>query len=121
MPLVNMTPLMDESLIMFEGLYPLIGILVLVFLAIVNIRQGHVGRPSIVANVVLLWQIFYPRWYLLPSQIQLYLNVGTIIAIIAGISYFAKISLPTEYYKFAFIGYSAFSILIIISTWNLLI
>ena len=54
----------------------------------------------------------FPIWTTLPNWFQWYLNIGTILAIIAIPSYLFKFSLPTEFYKFVFFGYGSFSIIL---------
>ena len=75
-------------------------------------RQGHIGRVGLTANVFLLWQLAYPVWANIPELGQLYLNVGTLMAIVAVPSYITKISLPTEFYTWAFRLYSSISVIL---------
>jgi len=58
--------------------------------------------------------MFAPHWDRLPEIAQIYLYSALVFGVIAAISYVFKESLPTEFYKMAFILYSSLSILIII-------
>lgn len=89
----------------------LIGLLIA---GIVEIRQGHIGRVAIFLNALLLWEIFYGSFNNLPPLYQYYLNVGSIIGLVAIITYFPKVSLRTEFYTFAYILYGSFSVLVAI-------
>lgn len=86
----------------------------LVIGAIVEIRQGHIGRPMIAVNALLLWQLFYGTWGDLPTWLQAYLNGGTILGGLALISYATKVSLPTEFYKLAFLAYGSISVGVVV-------
>lgn len=86
----------------------LIGILVAGF---AEFRRGYIGRVAIFLNAILLWQIFYPAWDILPIWFQWYLNVGSIVGLIAIFSYFLKGHLITEFYKFCYFLYGSFSII----------
>jgi hypothetical protein len=91
-----------------------LGILVLVITGIMELRQGHIGRIGIACNAFLLWQIFYAKWVLLPELMQWYLNLGTIFAIIALVSYFLGESLPAGFYSLAFVLYGSISLIVVI-------
>jgi hypothetical protein len=98
-----------------------IGILVvLLFIGIADIRHGYLGRPEIVANVFFLWQIFYNIWNTLSPFLQIYLDIGSICAILAGISYVFRESLPTEFYTFTFIAYSSISIIVLLFVYGVI-
>jgi len=75
-------------------------------------RQGHIGRVGIAINAFSLWQLFYRSWTVLPELVQWYLNLGTIFALVAVLSYLARESLPTEFYSLAFLLYGSLSIVI---------
>jgi len=81
---------------------------------IAELRRRYVSRIGIASNAFFLWQIFYSRWTTLPEWLQIYLNLGTIFAMIAIASYLLKIRLPSEYYSIAYILYGSFSVLIVI-------
>jgi len=109
---------MASGLIFIPKIVSLLVILGLVLFGIVEFRKGHIGRISIAGNAFLLWQIFFSSWNVLPSWFQWYLNLGTIFAVIAVPSYLFKnsfkTSLPTEFYKIAFVLYGSFSIIVAI-------
>lgn len=90
----------------------LIGLLVF---GIVEFRQGHIGRIGIFANSILLWQIFFASFSLLPSWLQIYLNIGTFIGIVALLAYAVGQKLPKEFYQVGFVLYGSFSILILVA------
>ena len=92
----------------------LILILGLIFAIIVQSRQGHIGRPGIVANSFIVIEMFAPHWDKLPEMAQLYLYGALVFGVIAAISYLLKESLPTKFYKIAFMLYSSVSILMIL-------
>lgn len=77
-----------------------------------ELRQGHIGRVGLAANVFLLWQLLYPNWEGLPQIAQVYVNAGNVMALIAVPSYVTKISLPSAFYKWSFRLYSSLSVLI---------
>lgn len=86
--------------------------IVLLIFGISEARKGYIGRPAIVANVFLLWQILLPSWYALPPSIQFWGNAGVAVAVIAALSYLLGESLPTEFYDMAYWAYGSLSILI---------
>ncbi|MEM2939306.1 MAG: hypothetical protein QXU95_03410 [Candidatus Bathyarchaeia archaeon] len=94
--------------------FSFLAILGLFLTAIMEIRQGHIGRIDIALNVFLLWQIYYPKWAMLSELFQWYLNISTPFAIVAILSYLIEESLPTEFYRFALILYGSLTILFII-------
>jgi hypothetical protein len=77
-------------------------------------RKGYMTRPAIFLNVLLLWQIFFPIWDTLPKIIQVYLNIGTFIGVIALISYITGESISTEAYKVFLVLYGSLSIILLI-------
>ncbi len=89
----------------------LLGLIGVFIAGIAEFRQGHIGRIAIFINALLLWQIFYPVWTTLPLLIQGYLNIGSIVGLIAVIAYFPKWSLPTKFYQFCYYLYGSFSII----------
>ena len=107
-------PLMLGSLVFVPKVISYIALIILVLAGIAEFRQGHIGRLGIAGNAFLLWQIFFPIFSTLPNWFQWYLNIGTILAIIAVPSYLFKFSLPSEFYTFSFIGYGSFSIILAI-------
>lgn len=114
-----MDPLMINNVIFLPSS---ISLLLMIGIAVVGIKefsQGFIGRIGIVVNSLLLWQIFFPLWNNLSSLIQLYLNIGSVVAIIALLSYLSRFigfyfSLPTQFYNFALVLYGSVSILIVI-------
>lgn len=93
----------------------LIGLVGILVTGIAEFRRGHIGRVAIFLNAILLWQIFYSSWIILPIWLQWYLNIGSIVGLIAIVSYIPKKSLPTEFYKFCFVFYGSISIIIVIA------
>ena len=102
---------MFEGLVFVPKLISYISLLGLIIAGIAEFRQGHIGRLGIAANAFLLWQIFFSVWGALPIWVQWYLNVGTILAVIAIFSYLFKLSLIKEFYQVAFILYGSFSLI----------
>jgi len=107
-------PFMVGGLVFIPKIISYVALIVLVLAGIAEFRQGHIGRLGIAGNAFLLWQIFYPTFLSLPNWFQWYLNIGTILAIIAIPSYLFKFSLPSEFYTFSFIGYGSFSVILAI-------
>jgi hypothetical protein len=81
----------------------------------VELRQGHIGRPAIIANAMLLWQVFLPSWSELPTWLQWYLNAGTIVAAFALVSYVLRLRMPTAFYKGTFLAYGSFTVLVLVA------
>ncbi len=106
-----MPRLMVEQFIFIPEPISILGILALLVVGIAEIRQGHIGRPGIAANAFLLWQAFYWKWTQIPEWFQWYLNIGTIVAIIAIVFYLFKVSLPKQFYQFCFFLYGSISVL----------
>jgi hypothetical protein len=90
----------------------LIGLVGVLVAGLTEFRQGHIGRPAIFINALLLWQIFYSVWGTLPTWFQWYLNIGSIVGLIAIIAYLPRKKLPTEFYQFCYYVYGSFSIII---------
>ena len=107
-------PFMIGSLVFIPKVISYIALVGLVIAGIAEFRQGHIGRIGIAANAFLLWQIFFPIWSNIPNWFQWYLNVGTILAVIAIPSYLFRFSLPSEFYTFSFICYGSFSVILAI-------
>jgi uncharacterized membrane protein len=114
----GMLPFMLETLVVIPKDFSSLAIIVLLLAGLVQYRQGHISRPAVVGNAFLLWQIFYADWNDLPSLLQLYLNIGTIIAVVALASYLLKESLPSEFYTFCYLFYGSVSVLIVILWWT---
>src|SRR5437870_2459704 len=106
-----MNPLMDPNLVFLPKPVAILGIILLLVAAIAEMRQHYIGRIGIAANAFLLWQIFFSYWNLLPDWFQLYLDLGSVVAVVAILFYLAKESLPTEFYQFSFMFYSSLSVL----------
>jgi len=104
-------PLMVSPLIFVPRNISLLVIIGLIFAGIVEIRRGHVGRPGIALNVFFLWQLFFEYWARLPNWFQVYLDIGSVVAVIALISYFKRFSLPGQFYNMALIGFGSFSVI----------
>lgn len=105
---------MIGSLIFLPKLISSLALIVLLIAGIAEIRQGHIGRVGIFLNSMFLWQIFYESFQTLPEWFQWYLNIGTILGVLALIAYFLHERLPTAFYQFCFIAYGSISILIIL-------
>ena len=103
-----------QDLLFFPNEINLILVLGFIFAIYVQIRQGHIGRPGIVANSFIVIEIFAPHWDRLPELVQIYLYGALVFGVIAVISYVFKERLPTKFYKIAFTLYSSLSILMII-------
>lgn len=105
-------PFMIGGLVFVPKALSLLILLGLVIAGIVELKHGSwIGRPALAANAFFLWQIFFPVWAMLPSLVQIYLNIGTIIAAIALGSYFLGKSLPNEFYQVTFLGYGSISVI----------
>jgi hypothetical protein len=109
---VLVSPWMFSSLIVLPKSLSIIVMIVLVVAGIAEHRQGHIGRVAIAGNAFLLWQIFFGVWDKLPDYFQWYLNLGTVVAIIAIVSYVARKSLPSGFYQFSYLAYGSFSVLL---------
>ena len=105
-------PFMISQLIFIPKIISLLVLGGLILASIVEFRQGHIGKIAIAGNAFLLWQIFFSNWGGLPIWFQWYLNIGTILAVIAIPSYLFKKSLPTWFYQGAFILYGSISVII---------
>jgi len=114
----GMPPLMLKGLIFIPGTVSFLLIVGLMVGGLVEHRQGHVSRPAMVGNAFLLWQILYGDWNLLPDWLQLYLNIGTIVAAAALGSYLLRASLPSEFYVVGYLFYGSVSVLIVIMWWT---
>jgi hypothetical protein len=90
----------------------LIGLVVVLVTGIAEFRQGYIGRVAIFANAILLWQLFFSVFGILPIWFQWYLNVGSIVGLIAIIAYFPKWKLPTEFYQICFVLYGSVSVIV---------
>ena len=86
--------------------------------ALVEWRQGHIGRPAIAANALLLWQIFFHDWSGLPGWLQYYLDGSTVIGGVALGSYALKAPLASPFYTFALWGYGSITILLLVAAWT---
>ena len=101
---------MTGTLIFVPQIISFVAILFLVVYGLREIRKGHIGRIELAANVFLIWQLFFPVWGNLPGYFQWYLNVGSVVAVIALFTYFSKIRLPTEFYNFTLVGYGSIAV-----------
>jgi hypothetical protein len=88
--------------------------IIMVVAGIAEARQGHIGRLGIAANAFLLWQVFYSVWQKLPDLFQWYLNLGTVVGVIAILSYLTKTRMPKEFYQLCYLFYGSFSVLLTI-------
>ena len=111
-----MIPFMVGGLVFVPKTISFLAIIGLVIAGLTELRKGAswLSRPSIIANSFLLWQIFFPIWANLPQIFQLYLDIGTIAAIVAIFTYFSHKQLPSLFYNIAFLLYGSFSVLAII-------
>lgn len=92
----------------------LVGLIGIFVAGIAEFRKGHIGRPAIFANSILLWQIFFSIWTTLPLWLHWYLNIGSVVGLIAIIAYVPKWKLPTKFYQFCYYLYGSFSIILVI-------
>ena len=106
------SPWMDGNLVFIPKPVCWLGLVILLLAALKEHRQGHIGRIGIAANAFLLWQIFFSAWDMLPEWFQWYLNFGTVVAIIAIISYVFRKSLPSEFYDICYILYGSLTVLL---------
>jgi hypothetical protein len=109
-----MIPLMISDLVFIPNALSVIVLVGLFIVGLKEFRQGYISRIGIFLNAMLLWQIFYSVWNILPPWFQLYMNIGTVIAIIALISYINLIPLPTELYTVCYFAYGSITILILV-------
>lgn len=111
-----MFPLMTSSLVFLppETFFLLIPLL---FLSIKEFRSGYIGRIGIVVNVFLLWQVFYNQWMFLPGWFQLYLDIGTLVAVVAFMAYIFDRRLPKQFYTGAFVAYGSFTLVIVLANY----
>jgi len=96
-----------------KGIF-LVGLIGIFVAGIAEFRKGHIGRPAIFVNAIFLWQIFFSIWTSLPIWMHWYLNVGSIVGLIALVAYIPKWKLPSEFYQFCFYLYGSISIIIVI-------
>lgn len=82
--------------------------------ALQQFRQGHIGRIGIAAAGILIIQQAYPVWNQLSSEWRLYSTVAGLFAIVAGFSYITKTSLPSEFYRAAFLLFGGGTIVMIL-------
>ena len=115
-------PFMLAFLIFVPPVISYIALIGLLIAGIVELRQGYIGRPAIAGNALLLWQIFFSSFSTLPEFFQWYLNIGTIIAILALMAYFFRLMLPTRVYQLCFIFYGSLSVImaVMISVFNII-
>jgi len=107
------TPWIPESLVVVPKPVAIGGLIVLGLQGVKQFRQGHIGRVEIVASVFLLSQIVVPNWSVAPTIIQWLTNIGVPVAVIAGLSYLFKESLPTEFYELAYLLFGSLTILVV--------
>lgn len=103
-------PFMTGALIFVPQIISFVAMLFLVIYGIREIRRGHIGRIELAANVFLVWQLFFPVWASLPEYFQLYLNVGSVVAIVALVTYFTRTSIPSGFYKFTLVTYGSIAV-----------
>ena len=96
-----------------KGIF-LVGLAGILVAGIAEFRQGHIGRPAIFINALLLWQVFFSVFATLPVWLQWYLNIGSIVGIIAILAYIPRQKLPTEFYQFCYYAYGSLSIILVI-------
>ena len=109
----TMTPaFMLPQLVFIPRNLSLLFIIGLILAGIVEYRQGHIGRVAVAGNVFLQWQIFFGYWTHLPVWFQWYLNLGTVIAVIALLTYFLHRSLPGTFYDLAVFMFGSFAVIV---------
>jgi carbon starvation protein CstA len=108
-------PWMHSNLVFLPAETASIALLAVVIVGIlVEYRQHHIARPAIFGNAILLWQVFFGKWDQLPDWLQIYLNVGTVVGVVALLSYLLKARLPNGFYKLAFYAYGSLTVLVLI-------
>lgn len=107
-------PFMIGSLVLLPPLVSVGALILLLIYGYIEMRKQYIGRIAMVANVFLLWQIFYNNFQQLPSALQWYLNIGSILAIVGLITYLSRSSLPSGFYRIGFLLYGSISVLIVI-------
>ncbi len=108
------TPFMFESLILLPKTLSFIVMIGLIVAGISELRKSHIGRVGIFLNSLMLWQIFYDSFATLPNWFQWYLNIGTVIGIIAILAYLNGNKLPNVFYQVCFLLYGSISVLLAI-------
>lgn len=119
-----MIPLMPRTFIVIPSTAASLVLVACVVLgAIVERRQHYIARPAIFANAVLLWQVFFDDWGTLPAWLQTYLNVGSLVGVLAVVSYLWRFKLPSGFYRFSLYTYGSFTILVLVvglaDSWSL--
>jgi hypothetical protein len=109
-----MPPLMISQLVILPSGFAYLALIAVALPAFQEWRSGHIGRVGIFVNVVMLWQIFYAGWSTFPLPLQVYLNLGTVVAIVAAISYIKLVRLPSIFYSVARILYGSLTVGVII-------
>ena len=110
-------PYMIGSLILLPPLISLGAMVLLMILGYAEVRRTYIGRVAMVANVLLLWQVFYSKFPQLPGYLQWYLNIGSILAGIGLLTYLSRSSLPSEFYRVTFLLYGSFSVLLVVGAY----
>jgi hypothetical protein len=79
----------------------------LLLAAIQQARQQYIGRIAIAGMAILIVQQAYPVWETLAPLWRYYTLVALVWGGIGTVTYLSKTSLPTEYYKTAYVIYGA--------------
>lgn len=88
-------------------------VILLILMAIQQIRQGHIGRVGIASAGVLVFVTAYPIWTELHAVWRGYTAVAVLFALIAGASYLTKTSLKTEFYRIAIVLYGGIPLILV--------
>lgn len=79
-----------------------------------QLKQGYIGRIAIAGMAILILQQTYPVWDTLAPVWRYYAIGGVVWGGIGVVTYLTDTSLPTEYYKIAFVVYGAIPVGIIL-------
>ncbi len=107
-------PFMIGSLILLPPLISFGAMILLLIFGYAESKKNYVGRVAMVANVFLLWQVFYSKFPQLPGYLQWYLDIGSVLAGIGLVTYLSRSSLPSKFYTITYLLYGSLSVFIVI-------
>lgn len=100
---------------------PVIPSLVLLILSGLVLETKFAGRMVILANAILLWQIFVPTWSALDANLQAYLAISIVFALVSFVALMSDvlpmlshIKLITPFYE---LGYGLYSSKTVLGLW----
>jgi len=88
--------------------------IILLFVSAFFVEIHYVGRLAMASNIFLAWQLLGGMWYELPELVQMYLNVGLIMAALVLFSYISKTPIPTVVYKMGRLFFGAISVILVL-------